>query len=124
MAQKRRQKYKTVSSINKTTIIRRWMNKIECLLNDRDKWVSDKELLKNLPVKYYTNLFIAEVAPEGAAPIEENFPPLRVDQRLELEREYSAEEVWKALLAWDLRKPLDQMSSQLLSSRKHGAQMV
>lgn len=53
--------------------------------------------MKNLVLNYYMDLFSAETAPERYEMKLGRFPPLRIDQHLELEKDYTTEEIWEAL---------------------------
>lgn len=43
-----------------STLIRRRRNRVNCLLTDDGEWISDKVMLKDLAVSFYSQLFSAE----------------------------------------------------------------
>lgn len=61
-----------------SALVRRWRNRIDCLLNDAGQWISNREDLKRLVVDYYTRLFAEEADARNIHYLRGFFPELGV----------------------------------------------
>lgn len=86
---------KNTTSFHISTLIWRRRNKVEALMTGNGVWAHDSEILKNMAVQYYFELFSPN--PSGGKFMTERFPIFGEDLHTRLEKEYSMEETQASL---------------------------
>nr|XP_048326689.1 uncharacterized protein LOC125421532 [Ziziphus jujuba var. spinosa] len=84
-----------------TTLIRRRRNKVDMLKNNKGIWISEKEVLKNIVISFFENLYSCENASSRAISLPNLFPRIEdVDLR----------ELNKPIEDWEIRNALFNIS--------------
>lgn len=83
-----------------STIIRRKRNRVEMLKKDETQWVSDAKELEKLAVDYFRKLYsLEDVDTDIQLLMERRFVGLTRQEKMDLDKTFSAEEVEKAVRA-------------------------
>lgn len=83
-----------------STIIRRKRNRVEMLKKDKTQWVSDAKELEKLAVDYFRKLYsLEDVDIDIQMLLERRFVGLTRQEKMDLDKTFSAEEVEKAVRA-------------------------
>lgn len=98
-------------------MVRKKKNRIERLKGDDGVWVDDKEALKSLAVKLYSNLFRADESAGGDF-ITGPFPTVDPSTLEEIEREVNEKETVRALRGMGLYKALGLDGFQAIFYRR------
>lgn len=84
---------KNTKNFHLSTLIRRRTNRVDFLQAEEEEWIFDKIVLKDTAVNFYTKLFLAERVAGAVGLPRGKFPGLTDEQKHELVRECSSEEV-------------------------------
>ena len=101
--QKSREKWidhgdRNTSFFHTSTVIRRRRNRIECLKNDTDTWVSDGQELEQIVVDYFQRLYsLDDVELNNEKLPQKGFVDLQSDHHRDLSKPFSAWEVEQAV---------------------------
>lgn len=87
---------KNMKFFHTSTLILRRTNRIEVLKDEAGEWIRDSEKLKEMAVKFYSELFAADENAGRFFPTQP-FPKFGLDVARDLEKEFSMEDTQEAL---------------------------